>query len=147
MTIDNCTKRILEMDTTKMAPYICDLCDEQCDLDMEAYRFDKTNIIVLCSKCVHKLYEQYLSMEKPIGQPMEWTQFKDKMPERNDHLLICGKINTDPLEISTKNTCFDLVYYSYGLILSECDDYQDYEPDPEDYWMYLDDIPTPYLFT
>ncbi len=58
--MDRTTQRILEMDGTKMAPYICDRCGKQCDLEMEAYRFNKgTEIIILCSKCSLELYEKY----------------------------------------------------------------------------------------
>jgi hypothetical protein len=53
----------MEMDTSKMAPYICEHCNEQCDLDMELYRYDKINTIILCSKCVHVLFDTFEAMK------------------------------------------------------------------------------------
>lgn len=79
------------------------------------------------------------------GLEVNWKQFKDEMPEDNTCLLICGKINTDPLS-STGN---DLAYMEFidfrnGLLVSDSDVYEDYEPDPEDYWIYKKDITTPF---
>ena len=73
---------------------------------------------------------------------MKWTQFKDKMPEEGDRIFVCGKIDTDPLEQSQKyNAFFEFALYKRDRLDSDsgvC------EPNPNYYWIYLEDIPTPF---
>ena len=75
---------------------------------------------------------------------MNWTKFKDKMPEVGSRLLLCCKVNTDPLTQPKKPIIsLELVTYGpYGFFYT--DDDARFNPSPEDYWMYHGDIPTPF---
>ena len=75
---------------------------------------------------------------------MEWKQFKNEKPEDDSRLLICGVINTDPLRCCTNYMYMEFVDYRKGLIASDSETLDDCEPDPEDYWVYQNDIPTPF---
>lgn len=72
---------------------------------------------------------------------MNWTQFKDKLPENNSRILIYGCVNGgiyDP-----EWMFMEFVDYKDGLIISDDDGLPWYKPNPEDYWLYQKDIPTP----
>jgi len=79
------------------------------------------------------------------GKHMNWTQFKDKMPIEGSRLLICGIIKTDPLERPGTNYMFmEFINYEDGLLKSDDDGQEWYEPYPDTYWMYQRDVPAPY---
>jgi hypothetical protein len=75
---------------------------------------------------------------------MEWTQFKDKMPEGDCRLLICGIIDIDPLFQCTDYMYMEFIDYENNLLKPDDDGQAWYAPDPETYWIYQKDIPTPY---
>jgi hypothetical protein len=76
---------------------------------------------------------------------MEWKHFKDEMPEGHCRLLICGKINDDPLTPSEYDyTYMEFIDFKDGLLVPDDDGQEWYRPDSEGYWMYQNDIKTPF---
>ena len=76
---------------------------------------------------------------------MKWTQFKDKMPKDGSRLLICGKIDTDPMEQPDYPTVYmEFMDYKDGLLISDDDGQEWSSPEPEDYWIYQNSIITPF---
>lgn len=77
---------------------------------------------------------------------MTWRKFSEEMPQGECRLLTCGIINTDPFEQCTNYIYMEFVNYKDGMIIPDPNSpfQEPYEPDLEDYWMYQQDIKTPY---
>lgn len=73
-----------------------------------------------------------------------WKRFRDAIPEEDSRILVCGFIDTDPLYQSSKPIYMEIVTYDDGMITADGDEHWTREPDPETYWMYLKNIPTPF---